>query len=50
MVTAKPAVKKYVVKLGAEEREGLNALIQKRKVPARRGPGSGLAQYIYTQM
>jgi hypothetical protein len=35
-VTAKqPAVKKYVVKLSADERDRLNALIQKGKAPAR---------------
>jgi poly-gamma-glutamate capsule biosynthesis protein CapA/YwtB (metallophosphatase superfamily) len=35
-VTAKqPAVKKYIVKLSAEERERLNGLIQKGKAPAR---------------
>jgi Homeodomain-like domain len=35
-VTAKqPSVKKYIVKLSAEERERLNALIQKGKAPAR---------------
>jgi poly-gamma-glutamate capsule biosynthesis protein CapA/YwtB (metallophosphatase superfamily) len=35
-VTAKqPAVKKYIVKLSAEERERLEALIQKGKAPAR---------------
>jgi hypothetical protein len=33
-VTAKqPAVKKYIVKLSAEERERLEALIQKGKLP-----------------
>jgi poly-gamma-glutamate capsule biosynthesis protein CapA/YwtB (metallophosphatase superfamily) len=36
-VTAKQsAVKKYIVKLSADEREQLNALIQKGRVPARR--------------
>ena len=36
IVTAKqPAVKKYLVTLSAEERERLNALIQKGKAPAR---------------
>jgi len=35
-VTAEqPAVKKYIVKLTAEERDRLNVLIQKGKVPAR---------------
>ena len=35
MTAKQPAVKKYVVKLSAEERERLNALIQKGKAPAR---------------
>ncbi len=35
MVAQQPAVKKYIVKLNAEERVGLNALIQKGKSPAR---------------
>jgi Homeodomain-like domain len=36
-VTAKqPLVKKYIVKLSADERERLNVLIQKGKAPARR--------------
>jgi hypothetical protein len=35
-VTAKqPAVKKYIVKLSEDERERLNALIQRGKAPAR---------------
>jgi hypothetical protein len=35
-VTAKqPAVKRYIVRLSADERERLNALIQKGKAPAR---------------
>jgi poly-gamma-glutamate capsule biosynthesis protein CapA/YwtB (metallophosphatase superfamily) len=35
-VTAKqPAIKKYIVKLSEDERERLNALIQKGKAPAR---------------
>jgi hypothetical protein len=35
-VTAKqPAAKKYIVKLSAEERDRLNALIQKGKGPTR---------------
>lgn len=35
MTAKQPAVKKYVVKLSGEERERLNALIQKGKSPAR---------------
>ena len=35
MTAQRPAVKKYVVKLSEEERERLNALIQKGKSPAR---------------
>src|ERR1700755_2384415 len=36
VVTAKqPVVKKYIVKLSADEREQLNALIQKGKAPVR---------------
>ena len=35
MIAKQPAVKRYIVKLGAEEREKLNALIQKGKSPAR---------------
>lgn len=35
MTAKQPAVKKYVVKLSAEERERLDALIQKGKAPAR---------------
>ena len=36
MTAKQPAVKKYVAKLSAEERDGLTALIQKGKAPARR--------------
>lgn len=35
MTAKQPAVKKYVVKLSADERDRLNALIQKGKAPAR---------------
>lgn len=35
MTAKQPAVKKYLVKLSAEERDRLNALIQKGKAPAR---------------
>lgn len=35
MTAKQPAVKKYVVKLGAEERERFNASIEKGKAPAR---------------
>ena len=35
MTAKQPAVKKYVVSLSTDERERLNALIQKGKVPAR---------------
>ena len=35
MIAKQPAVKRYIVKLGADEREKLNALIQKGKSPAR---------------
>ena len=35
MTAKQPAVKKYIVKLGADERERLNTLIQKGKAPAR---------------
>jgi DDE superfamily endonuclease/Homeodomain-like domain len=35
VIAKQPAVKKYVVTLGADERERLNALIQKGKAPAR---------------
>ena len=36
MTAQQPAVKKYIVKLGAEERNRLDVLIQKGKAPARR--------------
>ena len=35
MTAKQPAVKKYIVELNAEERDRLNALIQKGKAPAR---------------
>jgi len=35
VIAKQPAVKKYIVWLSAEERERLNALIQKGKAPAR---------------
>jgi hypothetical protein len=35
VIAKQPAVKRYIVKLGADEREKLNALIQKGKSPAR---------------
>ena len=35
MTAQQPAVKKYIVKLSAEERDRLDALIQKGKAPAR---------------
>jgi len=35
VTTQQPAVKKYIVKLSAEERERLNALTQKGKAPVR---------------
>ena len=35
MIAKQPGVKRYIVKLGADEREQLNALIQKGKAPAR---------------
>lgn len=35
MTAQQPAVKKYIVKLSEEERDRLNALIQKGKAPAR---------------
>ena len=35
MIAKQPAVKRYIVMLGADEREKLNALIQKGKSPAR---------------
>ena len=35
MTAEQPAIKKYIVKLSADERERLNALIQKDKAPAR---------------
>ena len=35
MIAKQPAVKRYIVKLGADEREKLNALIQKGKSRAR---------------
>ena len=35
MIAEQPAVKKYIVKLGADERQRLNTLIQKGKAPAR---------------
>ena len=35
MTAKQPAVKKYIIKLSDEERERLNALIQKGKSPAR---------------
>ena len=35
MTAQQPAAKKYIVKLSAEERDRLNGLIQKGKVPAR---------------
>ncbi len=35
MTAKQPAVKRYIVKLSPEEREQLNALIQKGKAPAR---------------
>ena len=35
MTTQQPGVKKYIVKLSAEERERLNALTQKGKAPVR---------------
>ena len=36
MTAKQPVVKKYIVKLSADERERLNMLIQKGKAPARR--------------
>lgn len=36
MTAKQPVVKKYIVKLSADERERLNTLIQKGKAPARR--------------
>jgi len=35
VIAKQPAVKRYIVKLGADEREKLNALIQKGRSPAR---------------
>jgi hypothetical protein len=35
VIAKQPAVKKYIVRLSADEREQLNALIQKGKAPAR---------------
>ena len=35
MAAQQPAVKKFIVKLNADERDRLNALIQKGKAPAR---------------
>ena len=35
MTAKQPAIKKYIVELNAEERDRLNALIQKGKAPAR---------------